>query len=600
MPKFGAHFIIADEARARSPENFRNLDEPAFKLGAIGPDTTLFLLDPATSNADLRKGVSTALDVLENIQDIKKDIDEIAAKLKLPIDQIAQWLSGGLYGDIKYTVNVSIEILFSAAKLGLAWGAGTVNLKNPIFGQLQDLPSDFLNDPAKAMQDWVIDSADTFGFPFRMFGHPYTIDPGYICGQPVGVYDKWWWMDLLHYRKTGKFAECLLVNALTDTQRSYALGYLTHVGGDVCGHPYINALVRGPYRNHAYRHIVLETLADTWLWKHQGRGDILDAQFDQMVDLSYAQEREVADLLVGTMREVYTPPMVPNHLAQGYPTPDEWLSAYKLMKQYLRLATNVSTVRPEPPPGNVPDVVKNAFRQLGSAAPGSLPSLSGKPMDILKALFSWFGKGLTLLVMIATFPVAIVQSILAVPGRWMVYLVNLALYYIVSAIRMMLCLTGWGYCSSDDFTNFGFLESFVTTPPDSRHNYPVKTLPNPKLPFYWLMPPSWLGNVEQIPTIPMAPPIGGLRPNVMIDSNNRMIEEYVWRLIKAQTPDDARTGQLVVEEQPGFGNAPDFINALLDGRFEYNGQRFPDFDLDGDRGYGFKPWEEYPPNERYL
>lgn len=266
MPKFGAHFIIADEARARAPWNFPVSNEQAFKLGAIGPDTTLFLLDPATSNPDLRKGISTALSVLETIQDIKQDISDIVAEFSRPIDELGDWLTGGLYGDIKYTVNVSIDALFSAAKLGLAWGVGTINLKNPIFGQLQDLPADFLNDPAKAMQNWVVDSVDTFGFPFRMFGHPYTIDPGYFSGQPVGVYDEWWWMDLLHYRRTGLFAERLLANASTDAQRSYALGYLTHVGGDICGHPYINARVRGPYRNHAYRHIVLETLADTWLW----------------------------------------------------------------------------------------------------------------------------------------------------------------------------------------------------------------------------------------------------------------------------------------------------------------------------------------------
>lgn len=79
-----------------------------------------------------------------------------------------------------------------------------------------------------------------------------------------------------------------------------------------------------------------------------------------------------------------------------------------------------------------------------------------------------------------------------------------------------------------------------------------------------------------------------------------MIEEYVWEMIWAQTPADTRMRQIVVENQPVFGNAPDFINALLEGRFAYNGQQFPDFDLDGDRGYGYRPWEEYPPNERYL
>lgn len=600
MPKFGAHFIIADEARARAPHLFQNLHENAFKLGAVGPDTTLFLLDPATSNPDLRKGIETTLDILETVQDIKEDINEVVSELEKPIDEIADWLSGGLYGDIKYTVNVSIEALFSAAKLGIAWGVGSINLKNPLFSQLQDLPADFLDDPSKAAQNWVISGADNFGFPFRMFGHPYTIDPGYFSGQPVGVYNEWWWMDLLHYRKTGQFAERLLANATTPIEKSYALGYLTHVGGDVCGHPFINSLVRGPYRNHAYRHIVLETLADTWLWKSQGRGDVIGARFDQIIDLNGQDEREVAELVVRTMRDVYTGGMVPKHLVGGYPTPDEWLSAYKLMQQYLRLATGASVPRPVPPPGKIPDAVKDVFEKLGAAGSGSFPSLSGNLKDVLKALFSWFGKGLKMLAMIATLPIAVVTAILALPGRWMIYLFNLALYYIVSAIRTMLCLTGWGYCSQDDFANFGFLNYFITTPGNNRENYPVRTLPNPKLPFYWIMPPDWLGNLEDKSTIPMAPPIGGLRPDIMINPKNTMVEEHIWKLILAQTPDETRMRQIVVEDSNVFGNAPDFIIALLEGKFMYNGQMFPDFDLDGDRGYGFKSWEEYPPNERYV
>ena len=90
--------------------------------------------------------------------------------------------------------------------------------------------------------------------------------------------DKWWWADHLHYAHTGVFTTTLLNLAFRDPAyrdrpelRAYALGYLTHVIGDVVGHPYVNQIVGGPYRLHRQRHTLVENFIDGFVWQHTHR-----------------------------------------------------------------------------------------------------------------------------------------------------------------------------------------------------------------------------------------------------------------------------------------------------------------------------------------
>jgi hypothetical protein len=600
MPKFGSHIIFAEAARQRRPDLFPDHHDHAFRFGAVGPDTTLFMFDPATNNPDLRKGMSAALEVLDAVHRIKEELQQIADELTKPVDDIADWLSGGLTKDLKYTVNTALDAMFLAAKLGLAWSLNSINITNPVFTNLANLPADFIKDPAHAAKMWFITSTDNFGFPFRMFGHPFTNDPGWKDPLPAGDYSKWWWMDLLHYRKSATFAEALLTYANGPIQTSYARGYMTHVAGDISGHPFINGLVDGPFRNHAYRHLVLETLADTWLWEKQGYGDILDARLDKRIHLNIADSQQVAALVVYTMKQVYKPPMVPQLLTNGYPHEDEFLFAYRFMQNYLRLSTNGSVPRPKPPPDNPNEVIKEIKDLLKNNVPGSFPKWNGNIVDFLKALFAWLGKGLALLVMIATLPYAVLIRFLTVAPRWIIYIVNLALYYIVSAIRTMLCLTGWGYCSAEDFKNFGFLESWITYKGAENHTYPRETVPHamplPKPPFYWLLEPRHLNSkIEMDPTVAMQPTHPARKPSWMVDPANTMDKGLIDAMGKAADPAATRQLEQQNSGKSVFGNAVDLSIALLDGSVQlYN------FDLDGDRGSGYRGWEVLPPSEKYV
>ena len=148
MPKFGSHIIFAEEAYRKRSDLFPNLHLNAYRFGAVGPDVTLFMFDPATSNPDIRKGFKVCLDVLESIQDIKKQIEDVTKKLTEPINDIQDWLTGGLSTDLSYTVNTAIETMILAVKLGIAQGSSTINLKNPLIGFFTNpnFPVDFISD----------------------------------------------------------------------------------------------------------------------------------------------------------------------------------------------------------------------------------------------------------------------------------------------------------------------------------------------------------------------------------------------------------------------------------------------------------------------
>lgn len=595
MPKFGSHIIFAELAKARRPDLFPAHHDNAYRFGAIGPDTTLFMFDPATKSPEIRKGILAALDVLDSVRRIKNTLIEIEETITKPIDDMADWLTGGLSKDLKYTFNTSMEAMFLAVKLGFAWGVGGININNPIFNNIGQLPAGFIENPAHAAKTWFISSTDTFGFPFRMFGHPFTDDGQWKQPLPPGNYAGWWWMDMLHYRKTGTFANALLNNASGSAQISYARGYMTHVAGDICGHPFINSLVDGPFRNHAYRHLVLETLADTWLWGQQNRGDILGSNLDRLINVSMSESDEIAALVVRTMRDVYQPPMVPSFLANGYPTEDEFQFGYRFMQNYLRLSTDASIKRPTPPPDSVTEVLQEIKDLLKNNIPGNFPTWNGDVVDFLKALFSWFGKGLTLLVMIATLPYAVLIRLVTKAPRWVLYLLNLSLFYIVSAIRTMLCWTGWGYCSIEDFDNFGFMNHWIESNNIDGPSYPQSNTAIPKIPFYWLGRPYSMGStLEHPPTLPILPN-RRVRPSWMVDPANTIDLAAVMAMGTAQSPSDTRALYASYQFQQVFGNAVDYSIGLIEGTIPAF-----DFDLDGDRGAGFRGWEVLPPNETYV
>ncbi|WP_051366342.1 hypothetical protein [Hamadaea tsunoensis] len=97
-------------------------------------------------------------------------------------------------------------------------------------------------------------------------------------GPPQGFSeDAFYWADIFHYRRTYQFAFVLYQQAAqayaaaaSDGDRSdaearmaFAVGWMTHCGTDVTGHPFTNAKSGGPYRDHWQRHHLVEAHIDS-------------------------------------------------------------------------------------------------------------------------------------------------------------------------------------------------------------------------------------------------------------------------------------------------------------------------------------------------
>jgi hypothetical protein len=70
--------------------------------------------------------------------------------------------------------------------------------------------------------------------------------------------------EFLRWHHTGEFAAALVKNASTDPQKAYALGYLCHVAASVTGEPFVNNVTGGPYRTHWWRNRLAGNFIDSW------------------------------------------------------------------------------------------------------------------------------------------------------------------------------------------------------------------------------------------------------------------------------------------------------------------------------------------------
>ena len=81
--------------------------------------------------------------------------------------------------------------------------------------------------------------------------------------------EEWFWADVLHYWRSGRFAENLVKEANATGNPNliaYALGYTTHYVTDVVGHPFVNQVVGGPWRLYWQRHHLVEDFMDAYVW----------------------------------------------------------------------------------------------------------------------------------------------------------------------------------------------------------------------------------------------------------------------------------------------------------------------------------------------
>lgn len=453
-----------------------------FALGAIGPDIFALLPDFRAVSTYKVPIANPMIGVLEFLDELYKTLDEWVLerweRYLGPVSQNVDEAISRLTGDISSVVG---EILGGMVSIG-----------------------------ATALTDLATQSYDWWGF--------------FSLGLNKG-YDNqdYFWMDMFHYRKTSGFAKKLweLANKKefeadpanpeafaegkewADRLRAYAIGYMTHVGTDVTGHPYVNEKTGGPYRTHWQRHHLVENHMDASTYgvdhgsqvnyemltkaalyyrisfKDDGsdgptppgylagdntlRGNYVRRRH---LDLDSEMPKELAQLLYDAMGITYDTAYTPNikdinkgtnsspriiRGGDGRPEPELIQQTYGLFFRYIKYVTldGFNQEKPEPP-----ILFPNLeFPQLTDPRDDP-PGEGDENMDLLDWILAiirftlWIA---AIAIWLATvIPAALLDVATYGPRITAYYSIQLPLYYMLKAERAVLVMTGYTLPMDDE------------------------------------------------------------------------------------------------------------------------------------------------------
>ena len=432
-------------------------DHPNFAcLGAIGPDFFFFVPDFRD-----KFGVplsSILVEISRFIQNLYDELDPYISKYE------------------KYLGPISED---NAEEMSRLTGGLSESVDN-IAGELKGI---LIN----ALEGFAVQQVNIFEFFSLGLNRGYD-EQGYL------------WSDMLHYRQTGQFGRALWERANQypdpadrDKAKAYVLGYLTHMGTDVTGHPFVNSVAGGPYRLHWQRHHLAENHMDAfWYLKdilRPGSGN----QYPQLTesalyyDIAFAGETNapvnrpsyptggtlrdnwkrrrlldldselaspIAELLYNAISDVfYKDDKHPKILRGDDGKPDAQLigETYNLLFKFLKLTTvdGFGHERPEPP-----DVYPNLQFPTLSDPQESAPDNGGSGgddsnwwddvLDFILSVIKVLAYIAEVAAYLATLPWAILADTITYPLRLgLYYALELPLFHMFKHFRAVLVMSGY-------------------------------------------------------------------------------------------------------------------------------------------------------------
>jgi hypothetical protein len=141
-----------------------------------------------------------------------------------------------------------------------------------------------------------------------------------IEAAPAATPKAWRAREFLYWKKSGSFLRAVIDHAQKemDTDKSaqwftYAFGYLACYAAEVCGSPFVNSIVGGPYRTQWWRHRWINNYVDAWVWGFYGAaatmppsGDTPSPPYDdpRWTDLCSAKLHDTSHLQLQTMDQL--------------------------------------------------------------------------------------------------------------------------------------------------------------------------------------------------------------------------------------------------------------------------------------------------------
>jgi len=594
MPKYAVHMIVLDETinklRTSTSPSLRNMGDIMFRnrqaavLGCIGPD--LFFWSPDYDIVRIPykfyENFRWAIDLYNNtIGAVKEAISAMGE----PVEDVLETLAPAtldlikrLLAEIKETSN----LLKSALTTGLFAGV--------IEGY------DFLTQP--------FDLPSLTHALFDMFVPPL---------QNGDSESQWYWFDMLHYRNTGLFLKNLIQNAGTEVQKAYAYGYATHIATDVVGHGYVNQIVGGPYRMHPQRHATCENFIDAWKF-YEKFGVSINEGLHGKMNLPGSLPTGLPELIYNTFMETYRGKPHPTRINKpdGFLTVEDIKTTYEVFQFVTETLGGLAVKPPEEPFSGVLDVLSEALERFES--PPSPPSSGGvcSLVDILSfgitessrecyenfveeigEWLGWLGDMIvwtfeTILRLIDFISAALLSLPITV-AMAILYGIQLTLYNLYRSVRSTLVLAGLVYPEPDELqTSHGrnmttpyqcLIAAFKRYP--NVHSCTVNNLQCP------------INTVETPGTAP------AWYPNDPTITPNKFIAEDIFNWAAAQeyaqagAPTETRSVQ---GRKVAIGNAIEFATWLISNASTpaLEGTVYADWNLDSDRGYGYKCWRSNP------
>lgn len=611
MPKYGIHHVVltdaigellASPAAAAQNAGAELAGNHAMSmLGATGPD--LFFWAPDYEIVDklytLYKNYQALVDLYNEVVQPIRDIRDAVVE---PIEDAVETLAPSTVAMIRTLIEEmreTAEVFKAAVSTGLF--AGVISGANLI--------------------------TDAAGFPSLAASFFYMFRPPLQDG--LGE-DQWYWFDMLHYRKTGDFGRRLVTNARAGSaqQRAYAYGYLSHIATDLVGHAYVNQIVGGPYRLQVQRHVTVENWMDAWKFQEYYGENINQVLFDKF-GLPDTLPGDVGDLLHKTLHDVYDSAPHPQRLpGDGFLTRNQIDQTYEIFFEILKFMQGMAVARPEEPFSGVADILEGALEDLleSPPSPPSSPSgacslgdilsfgLTSSSRDCYEEFFdqladwlSYIGELLAwafetlldlfdlLLSVLLALPIMVLLAIL--------YGLQLLLYEIYQTVRAVLALQGFVFPEPRDLNDAHGRN--LTTPFQcgitgcfssrlAMMHSAVGTLAYPRwtnLTTSHLVCPGPVA--EQPMTVPnFDPPLATTTPNQFI---NQTPLDLAALAAYAASPSPAQTRALY-RYCRRIGNATDLTAWMIGvaGNPEATSAEraiaFTNWNLDSDRGYGYKTW----------
>jgi hypothetical protein len=595
MPGPIVHLIVQQRLAAAlrrhdAPELAKRLEaetcDPYAAFGSMGPDFLFFsLTEYGTPLDELINFIFDVYDALEPLIQFYEDhIEPVVDSIEDAIAAVDQALFQGLFAQIKATADQLTATALTAAAAALTSG---VDLFYPFYPKLQQ-------------------------------------------GVPES---EWYWFDFLHYRRTGQFASTMWNLAGGDDElERYVLGYISHIGNDVTGHPFVNAVVGGPFRTHWHRHKLVENWIDAYARNYDpyrdtkrtikclnlGEDDtyladsISGSYYSRLVEFPNGQlPGKLEDLLLNAMNQTFSG--VPEH--PGFFNQGDLDSTYRLWLKWFTRSTSIGSGQPPafvPPPGGatgalISDYV-SGFPSFpgGGGAPGgggfSLTNILAAILafaqwvaDVVSYTVDWI---INHAVDIITLPFTEAIALI----RWLLYQVQKGIFEVYDNLRFALVLGAylfperrdlaklpWGLCllnTAHAHLSGGATASFFAYPRKQETHGLIGTTE------HHLIYPGVLQELQHAE--PMPDPFHGAFPEVFIGAShayNPAIEGLYDAKQPYGPPDATHEIDQSTWNTPQLGSALDFSARLIRDRLT----DLPNFNLDGDRGYGWKTWRARDP-----